>query len=450
MLGLEIEDDHIKFCSAEFLNGKFNLNKLGIFRLPLSPDAIQVLKRTFRIWESGVRASIPRRKVSIHYPVFPSHREEEIQQMAHYQALRQFPYRDINVNYSVNILFKVSRGTKVILAVVGEEIINRYLNEIRNFILPTSVTINSLGVLNFYKKVRGGQKRIILTLDAGYTNFVITSGGKLLFCREINKGYRFIEERGIEGWREDIIHSVNSFNKERLSEPISGATVIGPRNIKFLEEKISQLPFEDLEFLYQEDFIRIGEGCELLGEGREDYSLATVLGLAVMDKAEIDLTPSAVIQEIYRRRTLKQKKQALVLWSIVLLEIFALFGLEYRRKKLYLQDINSLLRELNPSVQMLERKKKVVDFFVSRSKETFFLDILDKVIGAIPQGVYIQRFEYERGSNIRIEGKSSSPQLIYDFYKSVKKIKDVKTITDFRVNSTSPGENLFSLRIKLQ
>jgi hypothetical protein len=99
---------------------------------------------------------------------------------------------------------------------------------------------------------------------------------------------------------------------------------------------------------------------------------------------------------------------------------------------------------------MLEKKKKVVDFFASRSKDTYFLDILDKVIGVIPQGVYIQRFEYERGSNIRIEGKSFSPQLIYDFYKSVKKISGVKTITDFRVNSTSPGENLFSLRIKLQ
>ena len=370
--------------------------------------------------------------------------------MAHYQALRQFPYRDINVNYSVSILSRLPQGTRVILAVVGEEIINRYLNEVKNFILPTSVTINSLGVFNFYKKIRGNQKRIILALDAEYSNFVITSGGKMLFCREINKGYRFIEEKGVESWQAEILHSLNSFNKEGISSPISGVSIIGPGNIKFLKEKISSLPFDNLEFIYQEEFIRKGEGCEILGEKKEDYSLAAVLGLAVMEEMDIDLTPSVIIQEIYKRRAFKQKKQAGLLWAIVFLEILCLFGLEYRRRKLYLKDINSILRELNPTVQKLEEKKKVVDFFLSRNKMPFFLDIFDEIVTTIPQGVFIQRLEYERKSEIRIEGKSSSPQLIYDFYKSLKKIPEVKRVTDFRVNSTSPGENLFSLRIKLQ
>ena len=450
MLGLEIEDDHIKFCQADFYAGKFEIHKLGIFSLPLSPETTQFLRKTFRNWGSAVRASIPRRKVSVHYPVFPSHKKEEIHHMAHYQALRQFPYRDINVNYSVSILSRLSQGTRVILAVVGEEIINRYLSEVKGFILPTAVTMNSLGILNFYKKIRGNQERIILALDAEYTNFVITSGGKMLFCREINKGYRIIEEKGVESWQAEILHSVNSFNKEGISSPISGVSIIGPGNIKFLKEEISSLPFDDLEFIYQEDFIRRGEGCEILGEKREEYLLAAVLGLAVMEEMEIDLTPSAIIQEIYKRRVFKQKKQAVLLWTVVFLEILCLFGLEYRRRKLYLRDINSVLRELNPTIQKLEEKKKVVDFFLSRSKMPFFLDIFDKIVTTIPQGVFIQRLEYERESEIRIEGKSSSPQLIYDFYKSLKEIPDVKSVTDFRVNSTSPAENLFSLRIKLQ
>lgn len=450
MLGLEIEDDHIKFCQADFYAGKFEIHKLGIFSLPLSSETIQFLRKTFRNWNSSVRASIPRRKVSVHYPVFPSHKKEEIQHMAHYQALRQFPYRDINVNYSVNILSRLSQGTRVILAVVGEEIINRYLNEVKDFILPTSVTINSLGVLNFYKKIRGNQERIILALDAGYTNFVITSGGKMFFCREVNKGYRFIEEKGIEAWRTEILHSVNSFNKEGILSPISGVSIIGPANIKFLKDEISSLPFDDLEFIYQEDFIRRTQGGEILGEKNKNYSLAAVLGLAVMDEMEINLTPPVIIQEIYKRRAFKQKKQAVILWAIVFLEILCLFGLEYHRRKLYLGDINSVLRELNPAVQKLEEKKKVVDFFLSRNKMPYFLEIFDKIVTTIPQGVFIQRLEYERESEIRIEGKSSSPRLIYDFYKSLKKIPGVKSVTDFRVNSTSPAENLFSLRMKLQ
>ena len=83
--------------------------------------------------------------------------------MAGYQALRQFPYKDLNVLHSANILAKMPNGyTKVMLAVVGEGILNKYISGLADFVLPDKVTINSLGVAGFYKMIRKDKDRVLI------------------------------------------------------------------------------------------------------------------------------------------------------------------------------------------------------------------------------------------------------------------------------------------------
>jgi len=88
---IEIEDNQIKFSSVEFKENKFFVLKLGIFKKPLGDKEKKDIAKAFVHSSDKIVVSIPRRKVSMHYQSFPSQKIDELQKMAHFQALKQFP-----------------------------------------------------------------------------------------------------------------------------------------------------------------------------------------------------------------------------------------------------------------------------------------------------------------------------------------------------------------------
>lgn len=452
MYVFEIEDDRIKFCKAEFREGKFWISKLGIFERPLREENIRELHKLLRAEEETVIAAIPRMKVSIHYHSFPSHQDEEIFQMARFQALRQFPYRDFLVIHSANILSKMNNGySKVMLTVLGEEILNRYLNEIRPFVLPEVVTVNSLGVAGFYRAIGGLKDRIVVDIDNKFSNLCVIGEERLLFCREINKGLEFIRFQGARAWMEEVMHSIASFDKEKLSPEIKGITILGPRQIKFLEGERELIPFQEVDFLPQEEFISREENFEFFGEGKgETCSLVKILGLSWLKDYEINLTPPDLLEGISRRESLKQKKRALLYLGAAALGLLLLIGWEYRRKTIYLNKLKDFLQDVESDVDLLEREKKINRVFLSLDAESKFLELFGELAKALPQGVLLRRLEYEKGVELVLEGNSLNTDLIYEFYEGIKRIPLIKKIRSFKVNIGAGGEAIFYLKANLR
>lgn len=452
MYAFEIEDDQIRFCCVIPKDGKFLLSRLGVFNRPLQDSDLKLLQKLFSAKEGSVVVSIPRRKVSIHYHSFPTHQDGEILQMARYQALRQFPYRDLTVLHSVNILEKMSDGfVKVMLAVIGQEILNRYLNEVRTFILPNIVTINSLGLVGFYNMIKGKRDRILIDIDIKFSNLCVIAKGKLLFCREINKGFDFIREHGLKPWMEEVTHSVNSFNKERLHPPIEEMTILGPRYIKYLQERKKEFPYTEVEFLSQERFILKEENFEYFGRSDDElYSVVKLLGLSLINEPEINLTPPNLIQEVLYQKILKQKKKVIFYFSLALLGILLLLGWEYKRKQIYLTRLQDFLSDVGSDIELLEKRKRLTQVFFKQANESIFLELFREVIETLPADVLIRRLDYEKNSELVLEGSSMKSESIYEFYGKLKQLSKFEKIKTFKVNVDPKGEVVFYLKIGLK
>ncbi len=452
MYTVEIEDDQVKICAAELKENKFLLSKLIILNRPIQSEGLKVLGKIFLKSTSAVTVSIPRRKISIHYPSFPSQQNDEVKQMARYQALRQFPYRDINILHCVNILNKEPNGyTKVMLAVIGEEVLRRYLSGLKDYLLPNMVTVNSSGILGFYTKIRPNKDAIVIDLDTRFSNLCIIGEGRMLFCREIKKGFDFIRDHGIQPWLDEVLNSVASFNKEKIYKNIDSLAIVGPKYIKFLEKDRALIAFNEVEFLPQEDFVSKSNDFEYYGTSNEElFSLVKLIGLSSIEKAEIDLTPPNLIDEISRKKTLQRRKATTLYLSLAFLGLLLLFSWEYKRKAIYLSRIQYFLNDIKSEVGLLESQKRINVFFAKRVGESCFLDIFEKLTQILPRDVLLLSLDYKRDLELIIEGNSKNLEAVYDFYERVKALSFTKSINSFKVNLSSAGENVFYLKIVLK
>jgi len=452
MYSFEIENEKIKFAKASFKEGRFFLSQLGIFNRPITEGNGKLLEKLLRQSEEPIIFSIPRRKVSIRYHSFPSQKDEEIYQMAGYQAMRQFPYKDLNILHSANVLSKMPNGyTKVMLAVVGEGILNKYVSELAHFILPNKVTINSLGVVGFYKMIRKNKDRILIEVDNKSSNLCIIGGGKLLFCREVNKGFYFIKDNGITLWLEEVLNSIAAFNKEKLNQGIKSLTILGPRHINFLEDQRESLPFDDVEFIYQENVVSKEEGFQFFGENSEEiYSLVKLLGLSSIQFPEFDLTPLSIVQGVVRKNLYRERKRAAIYFAAAFLACLFIVGLEYKRKAVYLDRLKSFIQSVSPAVETLEMRKRINQVFLKHSREAKFLDLFKELVDVIPDNVLLKRLDYTKNSQLIIEGISSDADSIYEFYENIKHLQSTAEVKAFKVNTTSKQKSSFYLKLGLK
>ncbi|MDP8216337.1 MAG: hypothetical protein P9L98_03330 [Candidatus Kaelpia imicola] len=452
MYSFEIENEKIKFAKVLFKEGRFFLSGLGIFNRPITEKNGKLLEKLLHQNEESVIFVIPRREVSIHYHSFPSQKDEEINQMAGYQALRQFPYKDLNVLHSANVLFKISNGyTKVMLAVVGEETLNKYVSELTRFILPNRVTINSLGVVGFYKMIRKDKDRVLIDIDNRSSNLCIIGGGKLLFCREINKGFYFIKDNGITPWLKEVSNSIAAFNKEKLNQDIRSLTIFGPRHISFMEDRRASLPFDDVEFIYQEKFISKEEDFQFFGENSEEiYSLVKLLGLSSIQVPEFDLMPIGIAQRVVKKSLYRERKRAGVYFVLAALICMLIVGLEYKREEVYLDRLKSFVNSVSPAVKTLEMRKKINRVFLKHSRDAIFLDLFKELVDIVPDNILLRRVDYEKNSQLVIEGISSNADSIYELYENIKHLHAVSKIKAFKINTTSKQESVFYLKLGLK
>ncbi|MDP8253810.1 MAG: hypothetical protein P9X27_05385 [Candidatus Kaelpia aquatica] len=452
MYSFEIESEKIKFARVLLKEGKFFLSKLGVFKRPITEKDGKLLEKLLHQNEESIIFVIPRREVSVSYHSFPSQKDEEINQMARYQALRQFPYKDFNILHSANILSKMSNGyTKVMLAVVGEEALNKYVSELTHFILPNKITINSLGVVGFYKMIRKDEDRVLIDIDNRSSNLCIIGGGKLLFCREINKGFYFIKDNGMAPWLKEVSNSIAAFNKEKLNQDIKSLTILGPRHINFMEDERASLPFDDVEFIYQEKFISKEEDFQFFGENSEEiYSLIKLLGLSFIQVPEFDLIPLGIAQRVVKKSLYRERKRAGIYFVLAALICILIVRLEYKREEVYLGRLKSFIDSVSPAVKTLETRKRINQVFLKYSRDVIFLDLFKGLVDIVPDNVLLRRVDYEKNLQLVIEGISSDANSIYDLYENIKQLHMISKVEAFKIDTTSRQESVFYLKLGLK
>ena len=449
---IEIEDDQIKFSSVEFKENKFFVLKLGVFKKPLEDKEKKDIAKAFVHSSDKIVVSIPRRKVSMHYHSFPSQRIDELQKMAHFQALKQFPYKDLSVIYDLRVLLKEANGyTKVNLSVVAENILNKYIDDVKGVISPDRVTVNSVGVVGFYRLLKNEKEKILIEIGNNYSNLCIISEGELFFSREISRGYYSIRDDGIKLWLDEVLHSLDSFNKEGLIPKIDSVAILGPKHLKSLEDIKEQLPFSSIEFIYQEDFIKKEDNFEFFSQNRNEiYSLIKLLGLSYYDeRLSIDLTPPLLLQQSLKKNISSGRRRAAIYFGAAALVLITTFGVLYKRKVAHVNNIKSFLSSIESSANTLSERKEITGVFIRKSAQRLFLDIFSEIAVILPDKVRLNRFEYKKDSEIIIEGVSPDSESVYQFYEEIKKMKNVESINSFKTSISSDTEVIFYLKIVL-
>ncbi|MDP8234210.1 MAG: PilN domain-containing protein [Candidatus Saelkia tenebricola] len=460
MLVLEIDDLFIKIAQGEFKGGIIKLEKGAIFRR--DDLDLNIFKNIFKSSiqkKENIICAIPRGKISISYYTFPTKDPKEITEMTKFNALKQLPDSKGDIVFSHSILNVNAQGqSKVMLAVGRKNLIKeRYLQLLKDVKIEPYVTINSIPLANiFTAKGLGKECFLVIDVDSKATNICVVDKEKLIFSREVDKGAgKFIgNEVVLELWLIEIERSVAAYQKENLGSDIKKCYISGvelPDSVrKILSEKLSleveYIPLNKLVDFSQGEIKSYAESVKL-----SSVSFTKVAGLLTLQKApEINLTSLETLQ---KKVSVQKCRTNLIISSYLFIALFGFIGTigwEFYYRRAYINDLENTIVSMKKKIDILERKKRIVDLTLDLIRnESSFLNVIKDLGLAIPSDVKLQTLDY-KGDRISIGGISSTLDSIYDFSDKLRKSPIIIKVEDLKVRETGGDKRSFTLQASLK
>lgn len=312
------------------------------------------------------------------------------------------------------------------LVVVRESVVSNYLKVLSEArINPSIVTINSLGLANWYNLIFSNQNRDICLIDLdNYSTLIsILNKGKLVFSREVNKGWEFLKADDIHLGEmvSEIQYTLSAYEKEELGPVIKEFLVTGiTKGGEKLAQSLKEALGKEGGFLSPLEKINFDKtlGIDIINQVEEN-SLARVLGCFEADK-EFEIS---LIQRIEKRKAAPMgislpslspllRKILVYIWFFFALGF--IFGWEIYRQNVYLNQLEKHSKLISKRIRILEERKKVIELILAHlSRPASFLDVFKELSVSLPPRVFIQRFDYRYPrKELKITGIAKAPEEI--------------------------------------
>lgn len=397
---------------------------------------------------------IPRQLAALHYVRLPSTKPDEIREMARLQACKQLPYEPQAIILGCQVIRVTPEGySDVLLIIVHQDIIKKYLKFLeRNKVEPQEITLDSQGILRWYKLQKGYDPRacaLIIDFDSGYARLDIIVSGIAVYSRAFS-----------------LIGTVNEF-KQKLVDEINKSLVaydkenigIKPESIVFtgaqelvdaIDDSVTaNLPFRCIK-LTQGQEIALKAHAAIRNHDFEKNSFTSLLGIALSkEELPFNLLPEDTLLKRQRVAYTQQIHKAIVFSCLVIagVSIGMFFNISERRK--VIQGLNAQARSLSGDVDRIEMMSKQLNYVKSQLlQSTVCLDALTEIFRIAPADITLASFGYDVDKPIVLKGQAKTLSGVFNFvntleasamfkevqvrYSSKRKVKDGE-IADFEI-----------------
>lgn len=461
--GIEIDDRHLKVIQGEKEETGIKINKFSLLNFSSLSQTSQQIASFFRklnLSSQRIILFIPRAKFSVHYVTFPTQSMEELNEMAKFRAKRQFLYTKEEIMHGFRAIGRDGTGTKTMLLVVRETVVKNYLQLFNNVkINPSVVTVNALGLANWFSLIFPSQEKEICLIDLdNYSTVVsILNKGKLVFSREINKGWEQVKDEDLRLGEiaSEIQYTLSAYEKEELGPKIeeflvTGAVKGGEKLAKVLQDTLGK----EVRFLSSLEKFGIEKTAEEeFSPYREGYSLAKVLGCFASDEEfEINLIPKIEKKTTVKRISLPTLSP---IWRETLLYFWFFFSLgfiffwEAHRQNVYLNQLRAQHRLISKRIEALEEKQKIIGLILSHLRRPVtFLEAFRELTGSLPSRTFIQRLDFRASrKELKINGMAGSSNEITQLMENLQNSSLFKDVNQKYVRAGKEG---YTFQIDIQ
>ncbi|MCM8765688.1 MAG: PilN domain-containing protein [Candidatus Omnitrophica bacterium] len=453
--GIEIDDRHLKVIQGEKEEAGVKINKFFLLNFSLlSQDSAQIVSSLKKLNLSLRRVVlfIPRTKFSVHYVSFPTQNPAELNEMAKFRAKRQLLYTKEEIMHGFRAIGRDGTGTKTMLLVVRETVVQNYLkvfNEAR--INASIVTLNALGLANWFGLIFPRQEKDICLIDLdNYSTLVsILNKGKLVFSREVNKGWEQFksEELHLGEIASEIQYTLSAYEKEEFGPKIeeflvTGAVKGGEKLAKTLQETLGR----EVKFLSSlEKFSLEKAAGEEISPYAEGYSLAKVLGCFAEDEEfEINLIPKVEKKPRVSKISLPAlsplgRKFLIYLWFFSSLGF--IFFWEAYRQRTYLKQLRTQFKLVSKRIEVLEDKQKIINLILTHLRRPVsFLKVFKELSVKLPPRTFIQRLDFRASrKEMKISGVAGSSLEITQLMENLQNSPLFKNVNQKYVRAGKEG-----------
>lgn len=425
---IEIEPGFVKLAQAEEFAGSRKIVKLVVKKLTsqAEEDISQTLKEILTELKGEVgnlSICLPRHRVSVRFLWLPTVEEREIAKMVELQSVKELPFSKEEIISDYLISEQTKDGyTKVIMVIVHQDIVERYLNLFKEArFQPYRITLSTEAVLHWYREALGEKEVcLLIDLDSENIDIVIFERLGLGFTRGLTFGISqlekeiYLKEKLIEEVTRTIeVYSREEKTKTKKIEKIllasGGETAI---NLKSLLQRKFSLPCQIISPLKNLN-------CEnkiLSFPYDSRVSLLRVLGAVqeVKDK-RLNLLPRSLRarQEIRLRR--KKRYTIAFLFSGIILLFLLIFAKKIYDKQVRIFYLEREIKKTAPKAQRVENMLKKISLIKAWRKITgSSIDILREIHQLVSAGIYFSSFSYdETKREVVLQGISQSmPEII--------------------------------------
>lgn len=386
-------------------------------------DILHNILKAYKIKPKDAILAIPRQSVTTKMVSLPSQDPTEIEEMAGFQAVKQIPYPKEEIIYGIDTIETTAEGySKVMLVICHREMVERPIAVLTACgINPSEVTLNSFGMLNWYRlgaapgKVSGAAPVVLIECDRITTDIVIADKDRVIYTRGLtfgsNEGPRYFEKLN-----EEILRTLSTFEKEFFvlkptlavfTGDISGLSAHGDffeRSMELKSEFID--PFRSFPSGVPERFKSFA--------ARNSFS--SLIGCAA-GPDRVDLLPMKM--KVAHSATTKRNELLLSvsLAAAVLILASLVVLTKIRQREELVRRIDQRLSNIASAAQDIGRMKAVADIVKSQSAQrTEPLLILNEFYRIAPASINLALYKYGEGK-VEIKGTASALSEVFKFVK---------------------------------
>ncbi len=388
-----------------------------------------------------ITVSFSRSAVTLRNLRIPSTTASEIDNMIKLHVGRQVPYAKEEIVNGYRVIGQDAMGySKVMLAIIHRESIRKIFRILDHAGLYTDkVELSSDGILSWLDKAtKAGELKkadtfIILDIDAGFTDFIVSTSENILFSRVINQGAQQLTDTS--KWQKFIGEMkqtmVISQGEEVIKKPtriyMSGAI----EEIKGLSKNIEaefNLPVEAMEPLKNVSLAKkyLKNPMETLAKG----SVSAVLGLGLEPATK---RINFVLPEAQIRKTLKERgKDMIFLGSGLMYLILIVCGIyleKMHNRESYLVLLEDRYKKIAVSAggldESLDRIKKAKS---ELNMETTAINYLSEISKLLPPEIVVTSISYQKGDKINLKGRALEMTDVPALSTTLEKSPDFKEV----------------------
>lgn len=458
--GIEIGDKLIKAFKGKRMKDTLKVSNLIIQNSPSLSEALDKIPKVLKkLQPQNLVLFLPCSKFSTKYLKLPTGDPSEVREMVKFKAKKQFLYAQKEVMFSYNIIAKTPQGQyKVMLVVSRKDIVDKYLSPFQNFgIKPDVVTINSLGVKNWYnlKFPRNKKNLCLVDLDWTHTNVCILNKDKFVYSREIKRGVESIRgsNKGLDEIIMQLRRTVSAYDKENIGPKIEAIVITGAvEEIEQLCLKLKQNSDLEIDYISPIEKVKFNESIsEVMIQVTNRMSLAKVLGaLKPLGKFEINFFEE---EKEEKKRKLSFYKKSIfygLVFTLLSVSIIGTIGWEYYRKLSYVTQLKKVNNEIEARIKKLKKREGVIEKVLSHLKrEGTILNVVKEIGKGLPQGVMLKQFNYRYDrKKVSINGVAEKSGSVTQFIRNLRKSSLFNTVSQKYVRDSQGGGKIFAVELK--